>query len=590
MDFFFTIVATLVVVALAWRYLGQYMVAVYEGRVRYLGFLERPIYRLLGTAPEREQTWKRYAGSLLVFSGVTLLLGYLIMRIQGLLPLDPQHLGGVPPALSWNTSVSFVTNTNWQNYAGETTMTYFTQMSVMMVQQFVSAAVGIAVAVALIRGFSRKGSPTIGNFWVDTVRGCLYVLFPVAFVAGIVFVGQGAVQTLGGPAHVQDALNGVTQLIALGPVAFMEAIKQLGTNGGGFFNANGAHPFENPTGLTNLLSVVLILSIPVALTYVFGKMVGSIRQGVAVLAAMTILFGAWLTFTAYAEHQPNPAVAAAGVAGQPGGNMEGKEVRFGDTQSALYDVTSTQTSTGSVDGANDSYNAMGGFGLLTGMMLGEVSPGGVGSGLYTILLFAIVAVFIGGLMIGRTPEYLGKKIQAREVKLAGLGILVMPITVLVLTGVAVSLHAGRAGPLNAGPHGFSEILYAFTSQANNNGSAFAGLNGNTAFYNVTGGLAMLLGRFAIIVPTLALAGALAAKNLVPASAGTFRTDNTMFVGLLIGVILIVGGLTFFPAVSLGPIVEQLSHHKFFGTALGPVLATFSTTASSVGHLLSGGAL
>jgi K+-transporting ATPase ATPase A chain len=590
LNFFFTIVAMLVVVALAWRYLGQYMVAVYEGRVRYLGFLERPIYRLLGTTPEREQSWKRYAGSLIAFSCVTLLLGYLIMRIQGSLPLDPQHLGAVSPALSWNTSVSFLTNTNWQNYAGETTMTYFTQMSVMMVQQFVSAAVGIAVAVALIRGFSRKDSPTIGNFWVDTVRGCLYVLFPVAFVAGIVFVAQGAVQSLGGPVHVKDALNGVTQLIALGPVAFMETIKQLGTNGGGFFNANGAHPFENPTGLTNLLSVVLILSIPVALTYVFAKMAGSIRQGVAVLAAMAILFGAWITFTAYAEHQSNPAVAAAGVARQPGGNMEGKEVRFGDTQSALYDVASTQTSTGSVDGSNDSYNAMGGFGLLTGMMLGEVSPGGVGSGLYTILLFAIIAVFVGGLMIGRTPEYLGKKIQAREVKLAGLGILVMPITVLVLTGVAVSIHAGRAGPLNAGPHGFTEILYAFTSQANNNGSAFAGLNGNTVFYNVAGGLAMLLGRFAVIVPTLALAGALAAKNLVPASAGTFRTDNTMFVGLLIGVILIVGGLTFFPAVSLGPIVEQLSRHKFFGVAFGPVLAIFSTTASSVGHLLSGGAL
>ncbi len=586
MDFFWTIVAMVVLVAIAWRFLGQYMVAVYEGRVRYLGFIERPIYRLLGTGPEHEQSWKRYAGSLIAFSGVTLLIGYLIMRIQGSLPLNPQHLGAVPPALSWNTSVSFLTNTNWQNYAGETTMSYFTQMSVMMVQQFVSAAVGIAVAVALIRGFSRKGSSTIGNFWVDTVRGCLYVLFPVAFVAGIIFVSQGAVQTLGGPTHIKDVLNGVTQVIALGPVAFMETIKQLGTDGGGFCNANGAHPFENPTGLTNLLSLVLILLVPVALTYVFGTMVGSIRQGVAVLAAMTIIFGCWLTFTAYAEHQSNPAVAAAGVTHQPGGNMEGKEVRFGDTQSALYGVVSTQTSTGSVDGANDSYNAMGGFGLLTGMMLGEVSPGGVGSGLYTILLFAIIAVFVGGLMIGRTPEYLGKKIQAREVKLAGFGILVMPITVLVITGVAVSIHAGRAGPLNAGPHGFSEILYAFTSQANNNGSAFAGLSGNTAFYNVMGGVAMLFGRFVIIVPTLALAGSLAAKNLVAASAGTFRTDNTMFVGLLIGVILIVGGLTFFPAVSLGPIVEQLTHHKFFGAAFGPVLSTFTP----FGHLLSGGIL
>jgi K+-transporting ATPase ATPase A chain len=565
MGFFWTIVALVVVMAIAWRYLGSYMVAVYEGRVHYLGFIERPIYRLLGTGPEKEkeQSWKRYAGSLIVFSGVSILLTYLLLRIQGSLPLNPQHLGAVPPALDWNTSISFITNTNWQNYAGETAMSYFSQMAALTVQQFVSAAVGIAVAIAVIRGFARKGSPTIGNFWVDTVRGCLYVLFPIAFVGGIIYVGQGAVQTLAGPAHIHNALNGVTQTIALGPVGFMESIKQLGTNGGGFFNANGAHPFENPTGLTNFLSFVLLLSIPVALTYVFGKMVGQIRQGVAVLAAMVLIFGVWVGFTSFAEHQANPAVSRGGVSAQPAGNMEGKEVRFGPTTSALYDVASTQTSTGSVDGANDSYNPMGGFGLLTGMMLGEVTPGGTGSGLYTILLMAIIAVFIGGLMIGRTPEYLGKKIQAREVKLAGLGILIMPIVVLVITGLAVSIHAGRAGPLNAGPHGFSEILYALTSQTNNNGSAFAGLTGNHAFYNVAGGIAMLLGRFAIMVPALALAGVLAAKNVVPASAGTFKTDNTMFVGLLVGVIIIVGGLTFFPAVSLGPIVEQLSHGKFF---------------------------
>ncbi len=563
MSFFWTIVAMVVLLAIAWRFLGAYMVAVYEGRVHFLGFIERPIYRLLGTSPEREQTWKRYAGALIIFSGVSILLTYVIIRIQGSLPLNPQHFGAVPPALSWNTAVSFVTNTNWQNYAGETTMSYFSQMAALTVQQFISAAVGIAVAVALIRGFARKGSPTIGNFWVDTVRGSLYVLLPIAFVFGIVFVAEGAAQTLGGPPHIHNVLNGVTQTIAVGPVAFMEPIKQLGTNGGGFFNANGAHPFENPTGVTFLLSFVLLLSIPVALTYVFGKMVGSIRQGVAVLTAMVIIFGAWVGFSSYAEHQANPAVAAAGVPYQPTGNMVGKEARFGDTQSALYDIASTQTSTGSVSGSNDSFNPMGGFGLMTGMMLGEVTPGGVGSGLYTILLFAIVAVFIGGLMIGRTPEYLGKKIQAREVKLAGFAILVMPVTVLVITGIAVSLHAGRAGPLNAGPHGFSEILYAFTSQGNNNGSAFAGLSGDTAFYNNMGAIAMLLGRFAIMVPALALAGALAAKNVVPVSAGTFRTDNAMFIGLVIGVIIIVGGLTFFPAVSLGPIVEQLSHGKFF---------------------------
>jgi K+-transporting ATPase ATPase A chain len=574
-DFAWTILALVAVLAVAWRFLGQYMVAVYETRVHFLGFLERPIYAVLGTGPDREQTWRRYASSLLVFSAVVLLVTYLILRLQGSLPLDPQHLGAVPPALGWNTAVSFTTNTNWQNYAGETTMSYFSQMGALMMQQFVSAAVGIAVAVALIRGFARKGAGTIGNFWVDTVRGGLYILLPVAFLAGFVFVGEGAVQTLAGPAHIHDVLNGVTQTIPRGPVGFMESIKQLGTNGGGFFNANGAHPFENPTGATNFLSMVLILCIPVALTYVFGKMVGALRQGVAVLAAMAIIFGAWAAFTSYAEHGANPAVAAGGVAHQPTGNMEGKEVRFGDTQSTLYGIASTQTSTGSVDGANDSYTPMGGFGLMTGMMLGEVSPGGVGSGLYTILLFAILADFIGGLMIGRTPEYLGKKIQAREVKLAGLGILVMPITVLVLTAVAVSVHAGRSETLNGGPHGFSEILYAFTSQGNNNGSAFAGLTGNHAFYNVGGGIAMLFGRFAIIVPTLALAGALAAKNLVPSSAGTFRTDNTMFVGLLIGVILIVGGLTFFPAVSLGPLAEELSHH--FYPSLVPAI-------SGLGHL------
>ncbi|MDA8356707.1 MAG: potassium-transporting ATPase subunit KdpA [Actinomycetota bacterium] len=575
MAFALTVVALVVLLALAWRFLGAYMVAVYDTRAHFLGFIERPIYRLIGTAQDREQSWRRYATSLLVFSATFILVDYLIFRIQGSLPLNPEHLGAISPALSWNTAVSFVTNTNWQNYAGESTMSYFAQTGALMVQQFVSAAVGVAVAIALIRGFARKGSSTIGNFWVDTVRGCLYVLLPIAFVFGVVFVAQGAVQTMAGPVHVKDALDKVTQTIPRGPVGFMETIKQLGTNGGGFFNANGADPFENPTGLTNFLSIVLILSIPVAITYVFGKMVGALRQGVAVLAAMLILFGAWTTIIVYAEHQVNPAVAAAGIAHQPSGNMEGKEVRFGDTQSALYGAASTQTSTGSADSSYDSYTPIGGFGLLTGMMLGEVSPGGVGSGLYTFLLFAIIAVFLGGLMIGRTPEYLGKKIQSREVKLAGLGILIMPITVLVLTGIAVSIHAGRAGPLNGGPHGFTEILYAFTSQANNNGSAFAGLVGNSAFYNVAGGIAMLMGRFAIIVPTLALAGALAAKSTVPASAGTFRTDTVMFVGLVLGVILVVGGLTFLPAVSLGPIVEQLSHGKFFGT----VLTHFSNAAS-----------
>ncbi len=563
MGFFWTIVVLLILLALAWRYLGAYMVAVFEGRLHFLGFIERPIYRLLGTSPEKEQTWKRYAGSVVVFSGLSIGITYAILRLQGSLWWNPQHFGAVGPALSWNTAASFVTNTNWQNYGGEETLSYLSQMCSLTVQQFVTPAVGIAAALVIIRGFSKKGSPTVGNFWVDVTRALLYVLTPIAIIGGLIFVGQGAVDTLGGPVNVHNALNGVSQTIAVGPVGFMEAIKQLGTNGGGFFNINSAHPFENPTGLTNLLSIVLLLSIPVALTYVFGKMVGALRQGVAVLAAMTIIFGCWVGFAVAAEHQANPAVQAAGLIHQPTGNTTGKEVRFGVPSSALFGVASTQTSTGSADSAYDSFTPIGGGALLTGMMLGEVTPGGVGSGMYTILIYAIIAVFIGGLMVGRTPEYLGKKIQATEVKLAGLGTIVMPITVLVVTGLAVSIHAGQIGPENAGPHGFSEILYALTSQGNNNGSAFGGLTGNTPFYNILGGIDMLIGRFGIMIPALALGGVLAAKPVVSAGAGTFRSDNPMFVGLLIGVIIIVGGLTFFPAVSLGPIVEQFSHGKFF---------------------------
>jgi len=562
MGFFLTILTLVVTLGLAWRYLGSYMAAVFEDRVHFLGFVERPIYRMLGTSPEQEQTWKRYAGAMIIFSAVSIAFTYVILRIQGSLPFNPQHFGAVGPALSFNTATSFVTNTNWQNYGGETSMSYFSQMGALTVQQFVSAAVGIAAAIVLVRGFSRRKSPTIGNFWVDITRCLFYVLLPISFIAGIVLVGQGAVDTLAGTTTFHDALNGVTQTIARGPAGFMGSIMQLGTNGGGFFNVDLAHPLENPTGLTNLLYIWLTLSIPFALTYTFGKMVGSIRHGVALLAVMVIIFGVWVGFTANAEHQNNPAVAAAHVY-SPVGNMEGKEVRFGDTTSALFNVSMTQTSDGAVDSATDSFNPMGGFGPLSGMMLGEVTPGGTGSGLYTLLIYAIIAVFIGGLMIGRTPEFLGKKIQAREIKLAGLGALVMPITVLVLTGLAVSLAVGRAGPLNVGPHGFSEILYGLTSQGNNNGSAMAGLTGNTSFYNIIGAIDMLIGRFGIMIPALALGGVLAAKDVVPESLGTFRTDNGMFVGLTIGVILIIGGLTFFPAVSLGPIVEQLSHLRFF---------------------------
>ncbi len=561
MGFLLTLVLLVVTLAVAWRFLGSYMASVFEGRVRWLWWVERPIYRLLGTSPDKEQSWKRYAGALVVFSGMSILLTYLVLRLQGHLPLNPQHLGDVGSALSFNTAVSFVTNTNWQNYGGETTLSYFSQIT-LTVQQFVTPAVGIVAAIVVVRGFARRKASAVGNFWVDLTRCLVYVLLPVAFVAGIVFVGQGAVQTLAGTASFHDALNGVTQTIARGPIAFMESIKQLGTNGGGFLNANSATPFENPTGLTNFLSIFLVLCIPVSLTYTFGQMVGSRRHGVALLAVMAILFGSVLAVTATAEHQNNPAVAAAGVPSSVG-NTEGKEVRFGDTSSALFGVASTSTSTGSADAAYDSFTPMGGFGLLVGMMLGEVSPGGTGSGLYTLLLYAVIAVFIGGLMIGRTPEFLGKKIQATEVKLAGLGALVMPVTVLVVTALAVSTSAGRAGALNHGPHGFSEILYALTSQGNNNGSAFGGLTGNTPFYNVIGALDMLLGRFAIMIPAIALGGSLASKDVVPQSLGTFRTDNTMFVGLTTGVVVIIGGLTFFPTLALGPIVEQLSHGRFF---------------------------
>jgi potassium-transporting ATPase potassium-binding subunit len=559
--FTWTIITLVIALGLTWRYLGSYMAAVFDGRVHFLGWAERPVYRLLGTSPEKEQNWKRYAASMVIFSAVAMGVTYLLIRIQGSLPLNPQHLGAVPQALSFNTAASFMTNTNWQNYGGETTMSYFSQIGALTLEQMLSPVIGIAVAIALVRGFSRRNSPTIGNFWVDMTRGLLYIVFPIAFLAGLVFVGQGAVQTLAGTVSIHDALNGVSQTIARGPIGFMEAIKQLGNNGGGFLNANSATTFENPTGLTNWLSIYLLLAIPFALTYTFGKMVGSIRHGAALLAAMVIIFGVWVGGASYYEHQNNPAVAAAGVTSTVG-NTEGHEVRFGDTSTALFGVASTNTSTGSADASYDSFTPMGGFFLISGMMLGEVTPGGAGSGLYTILIYAIIAVFIGGLMIGRTPEYLGKKIQAKEVKLAGLGALVMPLIVLVFTAIAVSIHAGRAGPLNAIPHGFTEILYGLTSQGNNNGSAFGGLTGNTTFYNVIGAIDMLIGRVGIMIPALALGGVLAAKPAVPEGLGTFRTDNSMFVGLTIGVIIIIGGLTFFPALALGPIVEQLSHGFF----------------------------
>jgi K+-transporting ATPase ATPase A chain len=562
MGFTWTIITLVIALGLTWRYLGSYMAAVFDGRVHFLAWAERPVYRALGTDPEQEQNWKRYAASMVIFSAVAMGITYLLLRIQGSLPLNPQQFGHVGPALSFNTAASFMTNTNWQNYGGETTMSYFSQIGALTFEQFVSPAIGIAVAIGMVRGFSRRNSPTIGNFWVDMTRALLYIFFPIAFVFGIIIVGQGAVQTLAGTISIHDAINGVTQTIARGPIGSMQSIMQLGNNGGGFLNANQATPFESPTGLTSWLDMYLLLAIPFALTYTFGKMVGSVRHGAALLAAMVLIFAVWVGYTSYAEHGQNPAVAAAGVHSTVG-NTEGKEVRFGDTTSALFGVASTNTSTGSASSSYDQFTPIGGLGLMSGMMLGEVTPGGTGSGLYTILIYAIIAVFIGGLMIGRTPEYLGKKIQAKEVKLAGLGALVMPIIVLALTAIAVSIHAGRVGPLNSGPHGFSEILYGLTSQGNNNGSAFDGLTGNTTFYNVIGAVDMLIGRVGIMIPALALGGSLAAKNVVPESLGTFRTDNGMFVGLTIGVIVIIGGLTFFPALALGPIVEQLSHGMFF---------------------------
>ena len=562
MGFGLTLLVLVVVLAVIWRFLGSYMADVYTGKSHWLAWAERPVYRALAVDPTAEQTWKRYAAATVVFSAACVLLVYAIQRLQGYLPLNPQHLGGVSPWLALNTAVSFMTNTNWQNYVGESTMSYFTQMAALAVQQFVSAAVGMQIAIVLVRGFVRRESPTIGNFWVDLVRGVLYILLPISLVVTVIFVGQGAVETLGGPAHIHDLLNGVSQTIALGPVASMSVIKQLGTNGGGFFNANGAGPFENPTALTNLLEIVLMTAIPFALTYTFGKMVGNLRQGVALLATMVVLFGVILGVSLSSETGTNPALTAAGLTQQQqsGGNMVGKETRFGPAASDLFDIASTETSTGSVDGSNDSYTAIGGAGLLAGMMLGEVSPGGDGSGLYTLLLFAIIAVFIGGLMVGRTPEYLGKKIQAREVKLASIGVLMMPVTVLALTALAIAIPAGLSSVFNHGPHGFTEILYAYTSQTNNNGSAFAGLNGNTPFYNLTGALAMILGRLGIIIPVIALAGSLAAKGYVPNTAGTMQSDKPIFVGLLIGTVLLVGGLTFLPAISLGPIAEALVHH------------------------------
>jgi K+-transporting ATPase ATPase A chain len=545
----------LALVLLGTRLLGPYLADVYGGGAargdRLFLPLERGIYRLLGIQERGEQRWTVYARSLLGFSAVSFVGLYLLQRLQGALPGNPTGVDSVPAPLAFNTAVSFVTNTNWQNYGGESTMSHLTQMAGLTVQNFVSAAVGIAVAVALIRGLARRRSETIGNFWVDLVRSTTRVLLPLSLVFALLLASQGAVQTLRGPAEAQT-VEGATQTIWRGPVASQEAIKELGTNGGGIVNANAAHPFENPTGFTNLIEIFALLLIPFSLTYAFGRLVGNQRQGWAIFAAM---FTLWLGSAAIAtsfEVDGNPRVDAAAA------NMEGKEVRFGAPASALYAASTTGTSTGAVNSSHDSFTPGGGAVPLVNMMLGEVSPGGVGAGLYGMLVFVLLSVFVAGLMVGRTPEYLGKKIQAGEMKLVVLYLLAVPALVLGFSAVSVLLDDAKASILNPGPHGLSEIVYAFTSASNNNGSAFGGLTGNTDWFNTTLGLAMLGGRFLLIVPVLAIAGLLARKQPAPATAGTFPTDTPLFAGLLIGIVLIVVGLTYFPVLALGPVVEQLS--------------------------------
>jgi potassium-transporting ATPase potassium-binding subunit len=539
--------------------LGSYVARVMTGRRTFLhpvlGPVERLVHHSLRLRPDHEQTWKAYARSLLAFSLVSIVGLYLLQRAQGLLPGNPDRFGAVDPFLALNTAVSFVTNTDWQNYAGEATMSHLTQMAGLATQNFLSAGVGLAVAVALVRGLTRRRAGTIGNFWVDLVRGVLFVLLPLSVLLATLLMARGVIQNFDGSRAV-TTVGGATQHLPGGPVASQEAIKELGTNGGGFYNANSAHPYENPDPVTNLLELLALLVVPFALTATYGRLVGSRRQGWALFAAMAVIWAAMTTTAIVAEQAGNPIVARAGVA-QPGGNLEGKETRFGVGGSALFAASTTGTSTGAVNSSHDSYTAIGGLVATSQMLLGEVSPGGVGAGLYSMLVFVLLAVFIAGLMVGRTPEWLGKKVQAREVKLAGLAILVMPALVLVLTGIAAVVPAGTASRGNLGPHGLTEILYAFTSMANNNGSAFAGLTGDTPFYNLTGSLALLAGRFLPILAVLAIAGSLAAKERVPAGPGTFPTHTPLFVGLLVGVVVIVGALTFFPVLVLGPIVEHL---------------------------------
>lgn len=546
-----------ILIALA-KPMGLWLFTLYEGRAtplhRVLGPVERGFYRLAGIDPNEEQGWRRYALHMLLFNLMLLLFTYAVLRLQGVLPVNPQGFGAVGADGAFNTAVSFTTNTNWQWYSGETTLSNLSQMLGLTIHNFLSAATGIAIAFALFRGFARREMKTIANFWADMTRVTLYLLLPICIAYAIFLIASGVPQTLAGSIDA-TTLEGVKQTIALGPVASQEAIKMLGTNGGGFFNANSAHPFENPTALTNLVQMLSIFAIGVGLTWCFGKAVGDTRQGWAILAAMGVLFMAGVTITYWQEAAGNPVLHQLGVAG---GNMEGKEVRFGIAASALFAVVTTAASCGAVNAMHDSFTALGGMIPLFNMQLGEIVVGGVGAGIYGFLLFAILAVFVAGLMVGRTPEYVGKKIEAREVKLAVLAIAILPLVILGFTAIASVLPAGLAGPLNKGPHGFSEILYAFTSGAGNNGSAFAGLTAGTPFYNGMLGIAMWLGRFFVIIPALAIAGSLAAKRHVPATSGSFPTTGGLWVGLLVGVILILGGLTFLPSLALGPIADHLA--------------------------------
>ena len=545
--------------------LGSYMAKVFTNKKapgdRFFKPLERLVYRITGVNPEGEQRWTTYAISVLAFSLVSVLVLYGMQRLQAHLLFNPDHMANVPAPLSFNTAVSFLTNTNWQNYAGEDTMSQFTQMAGLAVQNFVSAAAGIAVAVALIRGLTRNRSNTLGNFWVDLTRIVTRVLIPIAAIAAIILIAQGAVQNLHAT-HMITTVSGQSQGIPGGPAASQEVIKQLGTNGGGYFNANAGHPFESPTGLTNMLLNWLLLCIPFALAWTFGKMAKNRKQGYAVLGAMGGLFliGALVVMPLEGAgniHITQANVSQAITATSPGGNMEGKEIRNGPVLSALFNSSSTSTSTGSIDSANDSYTPLGGGVLIFNMMLGEVSPGGTGSGLYGMLIMALLAVFIAGLMVGRTPEYLGKKIQAAEMKLVVLYLLMVPFVVLTFTAISVVMHSSLASIYNPGPHGLTEVTYAFVSSSNNNGSAFAGLSGNTDWYNTALGICMLVGRFALMVPVLAIAGSLGRKQKVPPTSGTFPTGTPLFALLLAGIAVIVVGLTYFPVLALGPIIEHL---------------------------------